>query len=366
MPDKPIVYLGADHGGFDLKRHLREYLFAEGYPCVDEGDAALEMHDDYPVYAVAVAAQVAADRADGRESFGILVCRSASGMVMSAGKVVGIRGTAAFDEDGAEHSRADNDSNVLALAGDRLDQSQAESIVSRWLSTPTSAEERHVRRRAQIERLETYVPEVLPGIFETSVAEVQALAGNLAKLTGLLHIDVADGEFVPAAALAQPDDLAKLNIKADLEVHLMVNEPAKYLEASTKTGFHRAIAHIEAPGFADFMSASTNVQRLVALDLGSDATDLDPYLDKIDGVVLMAVKAGLSGQAFSLDVLAPLVDLKRRYKGPITVDGGVSDRTAAPLVVAGADRLVANSFISKSNDPATAVKNLQNIRGPHA
>lgn len=363
MPQKPTIYLGADHGGFSLKGHLAEFLSGAGYPCVDEGDAVLESYDDYPIYAVAVAAQVAADRAAGQDAYGLLVCRSASGMVMAAGKIAGIRAVAAFTEEAAEHSRADNDANVLALAGDTLTEKQTEEIVTRWLATPPSIEERHVRRRAQIDRLDSFTPHIMPGIFKASGAEVIAAAETLAGLTGWLHIDVADGDFVPATALGSPPELAALALPCDAEAHLMVNEPAAYVDAAAKAGFRRVIAHIESPGFAEFMSGSSKLERLAALDLGSDPKLVWPYLEAADGILLMAVKAGRSGQNFSLEVLQTLTQVRRQYQGPVTVDGGVSDRTAPPLVVAGAERLVSTSYLSGSHDPAEAVRRLQTARG---
>lgn len=153
-----MIYLGADHGGFELKEKIKEWLTQNHYSFEDLGNTAFDPGDDYPEIAFKVAEKVAGEgkksgsrqQAAGNsfkdEQKGILLCRSAAGMVIAANKVKGIRAVSAFDKESAEHSRKHNNSNILALSGDRLNDSEACAILKVWLETEFSNLERHVRR----------------------------------------------------------------------------------------------------------------------------------------------------------------------------------------------------------------------------
>jgi ribose 5-phosphate isomerase B len=142
------VFFGADHGGFKLKESLKPFVKKLGFEVEDLGTNS-EAPVDYPDYAEAVSRKVA-----NGEGLGILLCRSAAGMVMAANKIHGIRAVAAFDAKSAQHSKEHNDANVLALSGDWLTEIQARDIVQVWLQTPFSGEERHARRIKKIMDLE--------------------------------------------------------------------------------------------------------------------------------------------------------------------------------------------------------------------
>ena len=144
-----MIFLGADHGGFELKNKVRTWLQEWGEESRDLGNQKLDSEDDYPDFALAVARKVSEEK--GR---GILFCRSAAGMVIAANKVAGVRAVAAFDEESAQHSREHNDANVLVLSGDWLDEEKARQIVKTWLNTKFTQEERHVRRLEKIKEIE--------------------------------------------------------------------------------------------------------------------------------------------------------------------------------------------------------------------
>lgn len=143
------IYLGADHGGYELKEKVKGWLDEWGYKYEDSGNTAYDKDDDYPDYAVAVARKVG--RTPG--AFGVLACRSAAGMVIAANKVRGVRAGAAFDVESARHMREHNDANVLAVSGDWLDEKQVKDIIRAFLKAKFSAEERHVRRVGKIDEL---------------------------------------------------------------------------------------------------------------------------------------------------------------------------------------------------------------------
>ena len=149
-----MIYLGADHGGFELKEKLKAWFTKSKLPYIDLGAYKLDPADDYPQYAFAVAETVVHED-DSSKPFkdrpqGILICRSAVGVVIAANKVPGIRAVAAYDVKCANHSRYNDDTNVLGLSGDWLNQHQAEEIIKAWLKTEFSHAPRHVRRIGQI------------------------------------------------------------------------------------------------------------------------------------------------------------------------------------------------------------------------
>lgn len=157
-----MIYLGSDHGGFDLKEKIKKWLTAEGYAWEDLGNTLYEKEDDYPQFAFAVATKVADEEKVGKSyplpwkerPKGIICCRSAAGMVIAADRIKGARAASAFDERSAQHSRLHNDANILALSGDWLEELQVKKILHTWLATEFSGEERHVRRLKQIEEFE--------------------------------------------------------------------------------------------------------------------------------------------------------------------------------------------------------------------
>ena len=149
-----MIYLGADHGGFKLKEKIKQWLSEWKLPYEDLGAHKLDPEDDYPQFAFTVAEKVAqADdmtQAWKKRAKGVLVCRSAAGVVIAANKIKDIRAVAVTDLKSAKHSREHNDANVLGLSGDWMSEAQAKDIVKVWLDTEFSHEKRHERRVDQI------------------------------------------------------------------------------------------------------------------------------------------------------------------------------------------------------------------------
>jgi ribose 5-phosphate isomerase B len=142
------IALGSDHAGFELKEKLRGYLQKKGITVDDRGTKSPESVD-YPDYARLVGEDVINKRAD----FGILVCGSGIGMSIAANKVPGIRAVNAHDETEAHLAREHNDANVLTLGGRFLEESAAQKIIDKWLSTPFAGG-RHAIRVGKISEIE--------------------------------------------------------------------------------------------------------------------------------------------------------------------------------------------------------------------
>ena len=144
-----MVYLGADHGGFELKEKIKSWLSHWGYIFEDCGNTVYDKEDDYPDFAFRVAKKVAFST----DSKGVLVCRSAAGMVIAANKARGVRAVSVFNAEMAKHSREHNDANIIGLSADFSTEIELKNILKVWLETPFSNEGRHKRR---IEKIRVY------------------------------------------------------------------------------------------------------------------------------------------------------------------------------------------------------------------
>jgi len=135
------IVIGADHGGFEMKEVVEKALAERGIEVEDLG-----CHDtesvDYSDYAAAVASRIASGEADQ----GILACTTGGGMAMAANKYPRVRAALCMTPGMAEHTRQHNDANVLVLAGGLISAAEAEAILDKWLDTPFSSGERHIRR----------------------------------------------------------------------------------------------------------------------------------------------------------------------------------------------------------------------------
>lgn len=147
---KPIIYLGADHAGFDLKSSLKEHLDATGHTYEDLGAHKFDPKDDYPQYAAAVAEAVR----EHPGSVGILSCGNAEGVCIAANKFDGIRAGVGYSVDSARTMREDDNANIICVPG-RIDtQDDPLAIADAFLTTPFSQAERHVRRINQVKKIE--------------------------------------------------------------------------------------------------------------------------------------------------------------------------------------------------------------------
>lgn len=141
-----MIALGSDHGGYELKQEIIQYLKENGIEYKDFGCHNTESCD-YPVYAKTVARAVA----DGECEKGILICGTGIGISIAANKVKGIRAAVCTDCFTAEATRLHNDANILALGGRVVGPGLAVKITETFLNTEFSGDERHIRRISQIE-----------------------------------------------------------------------------------------------------------------------------------------------------------------------------------------------------------------------
>lgn len=143
-----MLYLGSDHGGFNLKQDIKKYLEKNNIEYKDLGPEKLDNNDDYPDYALKVAKEVS--KGDNK---GILICGTGIGMCMTANKVKGVRAALCYDKETAILSREHNNANILCLGGRTTKKGKALKIVDVWLNTPFNNEKRHKRRVEKMDKL---------------------------------------------------------------------------------------------------------------------------------------------------------------------------------------------------------------------
>lgn len=143
------IAAGSDHAGYDLKMAMLEHLAELGIEAEDLGTYE-RISCDYPDYAEKVARAVVA----GTHDLGLLICGTGIGMCMTANKVEGIRAAMCTLEYHARMARAHNGANILCMGGRVTGVDVAKGILSSFIHTPVSDDERHLRRRAKIMQLQ--------------------------------------------------------------------------------------------------------------------------------------------------------------------------------------------------------------------
>jgi ribose 5-phosphate isomerase B len=144
-----LVYIDADHRGFDLKKKLIEFLKENDFEVKDLGGKKIEPDDDYSEIAIRLAEKVVKEK-----RMGILICRSGIGVCMVANKVDGARAALCASEKQARLSREDEDANILCLSSELVDEEINFKIAKTFLTTVFSCEERFIRRINEIKKYE--------------------------------------------------------------------------------------------------------------------------------------------------------------------------------------------------------------------
>lgn len=146
-----MIYLAADHRGFQLKEILKQVLVDQKYPIEDVGALRYDENDDYVDFAKAAVEKIIDNPGLHK---GIFICGSGHGMSMVADKYKGIRSAIGYNRYVAVQSRQHEDTNVLVLASDWVKEKEACDIVSDWLGAEFAGEERHARRLGKISEIE--------------------------------------------------------------------------------------------------------------------------------------------------------------------------------------------------------------------
>lgn len=179
-----------------------------------------------------------------------------------------------------------------------------------------------------------------------------------------VHVDVMDGMFVPNITIGPV--VIKGVKKAStipLDVHLMINEPIRYIDDFRKAGSDWITVHCEA---CDDIDATIEKIRQSGAKTGvslKPGTELDEELMRViktvDLVLIMSVEPGFGGQSFMPEVLDKMKSIRKGFDGIISIDGGINKQTAPFAIEAGADWLVAGTAVFGQSDRALAIKELR-------
>lgn len=142
-----MIYIGADHRGFELKEQIKVWLIEQGYDVEDVGNFLLDPDDDYVDPAIKVGEMV--HGSDGKD-WGILLCGSGHGVDMVANRFTRVRAIIAYNEQVAIQGREHEDANVLVLPVNWLSQHEAQERVRLFLQTEADKRERYERRRMRM------------------------------------------------------------------------------------------------------------------------------------------------------------------------------------------------------------------------
>lgn len=179
----------------------------------------------------------------------------------------------------------------------------------------------------------------------------------------MLHVDVMDGHFVPNLTIGPPVVAAIRKVtKLPLDVHLMIDEPSRYIADFRKAGSDIITIHVEAPGNVQAtldQIKKSGAKPGLSLRPKTSIEKIYPFLSSVDLVLVMTVEPGFGGQSFMPDMMEKVKQLKTRFAGDISVDGGINPETAAIALRAGANVLVAGTAIFAQKDRAAAMKHLR-------
>ena len=142
------IIIGSDHGGFEHKKEMIEYLKGLNYEVEDVGPYSYEPKDDYPVYAKKVCKRVLEETG----SLGVLMCGTGIGMSIVANKIKGIRCAKIDNEEEAKLAKLHNNANVMAVSSKKSDE-EINKLMYYFINTPFSNEERHINRINKIEEI---------------------------------------------------------------------------------------------------------------------------------------------------------------------------------------------------------------------
>jgi len=181
-----------------------------------------------------------------------------------------------------------------------------------------------------------------------------------------LHFDIMDGHFVPNLSFGSHIvQQMRPRSKMFFDVHLMVENPFDFLPMFADYGADLITVHVEAtPDLDEVFTYLHNHKIKIGLSLkpSTSATEIEPYLDMIDNILIMTVNPGFGGQKFMSDQLNKIAQIKQMIGFrdiTIEVDGGINLQTGAECVKVGADVLVAGSAIFKAENPEQYIKQLQ-------
>lgn len=202
----------------------------------------------------------------------------------------------------------------------------------------------------------TIAPSILAADFCKLGMEIQDAERAGAEV---IHVDIMDGHFVPNLSMGPPvvESIRKVT-SLPLDVHLMLTDPGRYSDAFLRAGADHITIHVESngdlPGLLDHLAAA-GISTGITLRPGTPVTAVEPFLDRVDLVLVMTVEPGFGGQSFMADQLPKIRTLRRWIDAGsrpvhLQVDGGITAATAPEVLAAGGRMLVAGSSVFRASE----------------
>ena len=205
--------------------------------------------------------------------------------------------------------------------------------------------------------------EIIPAIIAKNFKELKEKIEIVEPYVRWVQLDIMDGNFVPNFTWNKPKELKYYDPGVFLEAHLMISEPEKYAEQWIDAGIKRIIFHIEATSDPHAIIQTCRNKKIdvgVAINPETDIEQIAPIDELVDMVLVLGVTPGFGGQKFMLSVISKIKALRKRNPHlTIGVDGGMNPGTAKKVAEAGADLIVAGSYIFTRADIEKAILRLK-------
>ncbi len=212
---------------------------------------------------------------------------------------------------------------------------------------------------------------IAPSILAADFGQLNAEIASIEKHVDLFHVDIMDGHFVPNITFGPPA-VSRITTALPLDCHLMIEHPDQYIEAFAKAiaahprQLKKCFIVVHREVFRDAKSAQKTLRKIKSFGVASGiAINPETPVSKLDGitadmVLVMSVHPGFGGQSFIADVLPKIKKLRKKFpKLDIEIDGGINEKTAALAIEAGANILVAGSYIFAAKNRVAAIRNLR-------
>ncbi len=210
--------------------------------------------------------------------------------------------------------------------------------------------------------------EVSPSILSADFGKLNEEVASVQPFCDRLHIDVMDGHFVPNISFGAPV-YKWIKTELPLDVHLMIEHPWEFFEDFVKAGASTLTIHEEVFGNGDYEGGLAKALQTIAdlgifagvsIKPGTPVDKIKDVLDLVDQILIMTVEPGFGGQEFMEDMVGKIRELRDLgFDKNISVDGGINSETGKICVEAGANILVAGSYIFGADDRKAAIESLR-------
>ena len=211
---------------------------------------------------------------------------------------------------------------------------------------------------------------IAPSILNANFDNLENEIAKISTTADLLHLDIMDNKFVPNFTfdIKRAFEIISFS-KLPVDAHLMIEDPDSIAPRYAQTGCNSVTFHLEAASnvlqtISDIKSNGAKVG--IAIKPATKFSEVEPFIEEIDMLLIMTVEPGFGGQSFMHDQMVKVVAARKRIdqipqsRPLLQIDGGVSLETIAEAAAAGANCFVAGSAVYKSSDPAGMVSQLRN------